>query len=86
MNELEALHRKHQEIVDRCDLAVQEADYYRKQHKSVLTKCNQLVREAQALRGTLFFLSKNSSYSGFYQCLLEVLQELLLLLLLLLLL
>ena len=54
MNELEALRRKHQEIVDRCDLAAQEADFYRKQHKSVLAKCDQLVREAQALRGNLF--------------------------------
>ena len=54
MNELEALRRKHQEIVNRCDLAVQEADYYRKQHKSVLNKCDQLVREAHALRGNAF--------------------------------
>ena len=53
MTELEALRRKNQEIVNRCDLAVQEADYYRKQHKSVLNKCDQLVREAHALRGIL---------------------------------
>ena len=54
MNELETLRRKHQEIVNRCDLSVQEAEYYRKQHKAVLAKCDQLVREAHALRGILY--------------------------------
>lgn len=35
MNELETLRRRHAEILNRCEMAAQEADYFRKQHKGL---------------------------------------------------
>ena len=56
MNELDTLRRQHQEIANRCDLSVKEADYYKKQHKATLVKYDHLFREMQVLRGMLEFV------------------------------
>ncbi|XP_057308666.1 disks large homolog 5-like isoform X2 [Hydractinia symbiolongicarpus] len=50
MSELEPLRRRNAEILNRCEMEAQKADYYCQQHKSATSKLEEQVKEYQLLQ------------------------------------